>query len=455
MKWAAVSVIVATLALAQSTPDPFIVKAVEPDYGAEAGKPFFSFPIQIEVTVLPDGTPYSATADSGLPHNVVIALRQYRFRPAKDAYAIRIPFEKRIPIESYNGTRRLAYNLPSQRYAAAVQKLDTSKALQLERKLKPTADSVVDRTVLLIWAASQSDEAAREIRARQIAWLVQNQPNADVLRSSVALMNSRAGQLADPSAYSKIRQLWLDTIEKVAIDARVLETASNFLRVEDPQEVQRMLLPHMRRFSQTTTWLADTYALAALGVTSLDLETGAPATAGQQLPETPSAVLARASLMDSSDLTLLLPAFDSLRNAANGLADSGRLPEGYGDFCGRLAAHIRELKPNAALPCDSQLRPAFSSPPGRAADIMLAKRIKFTQPVYPEEAKARLLQGRVTLTAIINKTGKIEDLTYTGGPFVLYESSRKAVARWEYQPTMIDGQPVDIVTDIEVNYSMK
>jgi protein TonB len=77
------------------------------------------------------------------------------------------------------------------------------------------------------------------------------------------------------------------------------------------------------------------------------------------------------------------------------------------------------------------------------------------QPVYPAIAKAARVQGKVTLTAIIGKDGKIQNLQVTGGPAMLRQSAIDAVSQWEYRPTILNGEPVDIITDIEVNFILQ
>jgi len=433
---------VASSATAQNSS---VVKAVAPDYSADAGKPTLTIPAAIGVLVLPDGSPYSIHPDVGLPHNVVAALAQYRFQSSAREYTVLLPFQLQIATESYYGTRR-NHLLPPE-WVAAAKKLDPKKALQLEQRLQPTAESVSDRTVLLVWALGRTDDAAREMRARQIAWLVENQPLSEVLRSTAAFINSTVGPLADPSAYSRIRQLWLDAVAKAPTNSAVLEGAYNFLRISDPQEVRRILAPYSGRYAQITSWLADTYSMAALGVTSLAIGPGMtePATAMPKLPETPFAASSRALLLESKDLVMLLSAFLAIRTGGIKLAREGFLPEGYNEFCESLADRIRSLKPDPDLHCRTLQK---------TDSVILPKRTRGKEPSYPKEAAVRGTQGAVTFEAIVDKTGKIKDLAFLGGPLALYESARSAIQQWEFQPATINGAPFEIIADIEVNFNL-
>jgi protein TonB len=87
-------------------------------------------------------------------------------------------------------------------------------------------------------------------------------------------------------------------------------------------------------------------------------------------------------------------------------------------------------------------------------NVQAANLVKKVQPAYPAEAKSRHIQGTVRFTVIISKEGKISSLTLVSGPLPLYESARDAVKQWEYKPTKLNGKPVDVVTQIDVNYTL-
>ncbi len=75
-------------------------------------------------------------------------------------------------------------------------------------------------------------------------------------------------------------------------------------------------------------------------------------------------------------------------------------------------------------------------------------------PVYPEEAKRVGLQGTVRLTAIIGTDGSVEDLKVIEGRCSLAQAAASAVRKWRYTPTLILGQPVRVVTTIDVNFAL-
>lgn len=75
-------------------------------------------------------------------------------------------------------------------------------------------------------------------------------------------------------------------------------------------------------------------------------------------------------------------------------------------------------------------------------------------PKYPPEAKQERIQGTVRFTATIGKDGHIVDLQLVSGHPLLAQAAREAVAQWVYRPTLLNGDPVEVVTQIDVNFTL-
>jgi TonB family protein len=80
--------------------------------------------------------------------------------------------------------------------------------------------------------------------------------------------------------------------------------------------------------------------------------------------------------------------------------------------------------------------------------------IRHVRPVYPQEAKAAHIEGTVRFAATIGKTGRILNLQVISGHPLLVESALVAVRQWEYKPILLNGQPVEIKTMIDVNFTL-
>jgi protein TonB len=74
-------------------------------------------------------------------------------------------------------------------------------------------------------------------------------------------------------------------------------------------------------------------------------------------------------------------------------------------------------------------------------------------PVYPPIARAAHVQGVVVLQATISKTGAIENLKVLSGPPMLTQAAIDAVSRWRYKPYMLSGEPVEVETTVQVNFT--
>ena len=76
------------------------------------------------------------------------------------------------------------------------------------------------------------------------------------------------------------------------------------------------------------------------------------------------------------------------------------------------------------------------------------------QPRYPQNALAMRVQGSVQLEATIDKEGNIINLKVVSGDAVLARAATEAVRQWRYKPYYLDGDPVEIQTQITVNFRL-
>lgn len=80
--------------------------------------------------------------------------------------------------------------------------------------------------------------------------------------------------------------------------------------------------------------------------------------------------------------------------------------------------------------------------------------IRRVQPVYPPLAKSARVQGAVEFTAVISKEGRVEKLQLVSGHPLLVSAAREAILAWQYRPTMLNGEPVEVLTTITVNFKL-
>jgi protein TonB len=87
-------------------------------------------------------------------------------------------------------------------------------------------------------------------------------------------------------------------------------------------------------------------------------------------------------------------------------------------------------------------------------NVQAAKLVKQPKPSYPPLAKQARIQGVVRFNAIIGRDGAIANLQLVSGHPLLVPSATDAVRQWVYQPTLLNDQPVEVVTQIDVNFTL-
>jgi TonB family protein len=80
--------------------------------------------------------------------------------------------------------------------------------------------------------------------------------------------------------------------------------------------------------------------------------------------------------------------------------------------------------------------------------------IKKIVPLYPPLAKQARIQGTVRFTALIGKDGSVVTLQLESGHPLLVASAQDAVRQWMYRPTLLNGEPAEVITQIDVNYTL-
>lgn len=138
------------------------------------------------------------------------------------------------------------------------------------------------------------------------------------------------------------------------------------------------------------------------------------------------------------------PAMQPLAGAALGarLGVPGGVGSGLVDWLGR---------PKGAAP---------APPPGAAAmirvggEVQAARCVACPPPPYPALARMAGVSGVVVLAAVIGRDGRVEALRVVRGPALLAGAALRAVRRWRYRPTRLNGMPVSVRTAIRVAFRL-
>jgi protein TonB len=107
---------------------------------------------------------------------------------------------------------------------------------------------------------------------------------------------------------------------------------------------------------------------------------------------------------------------------------------------------------HAALP--PKPAPSVPTHPVRLSHMDPGMLIRKVQPQYPGPARIARLEGKVELAAIISKDGTIENLRVLAGHPMLVRAAIDAVKQWRYRPYILNNEPLEVETQITVNFSL-
>jgi len=107
--------------------------------------------------------------------------------------------------------------------------------------------------------------------------------------------------------------------------------------------------------------------------------------------------------------------------------------------------------------------PAAVSPPPSPAprsvrvggDVQKARQVYAPLPVYPPLARQLRISGVVRLNAIIGEDGTVEQWRVISGHPMLVDAAVEAVSSWRYRPALLNGEPVQVITQIDVFFILK
>ena len=149
---------------------------------------------------------------------------------------------------------------------------------------------------------------------------------------------------------------------------------------------------------------------------------------------------------------------DELPPVAAGVV--GGVPGGVpGGTPGGVIGGIIGSVPTAAPPPPPPVKVEAPKPPPVTrirvgGNVQAARLLKQPKPIYPPLARQARIQGTVRFTAIIGKDGTIQNLQLITGHPLLVQSAYDAVKQWVYQPTLLNNEPVEVVTQIDVNFTL-
>ena len=210
-----------------------------------------------------------------------------------------------------------------------------------------------------------------------------------------------------------------------------------------------------------------------VGSTAVTRPTGPPSVAGKMFT---GYTVAGLSDQAKSDLLSRLPihqgdiladdSFDRITKAVHEYDEHltvGRMINRGGDVGVMIVAPgadmraMRDTIGAMSLPAPSSQASSDPNVPKRitiGGNVQQAKLVMQPRPVYPPLAKQARISGVVHLQAIIGADGAVKNLTVISGHPLLIPAALEAVSQWVYQKTLLNGQPVEVQTQIDVNFTL-
>jgi TonB family protein len=87
-------------------------------------------------------------------------------------------------------------------------------------------------------------------------------------------------------------------------------------------------------------------------------------------------------------------------------------------------------------------------------NVQAARIISRVQPVYPMKAREERISGTVRLHVIVAKDGTVEQIEVASGHPLLQQAALDAVRQWRYHPTLLNGEPVEVDTTVDLIFSL-
>jgi protein TonB len=123
---------------------------------------------------------------------------------------------------------------------------------------------------------------------------------------------------------------------------------------------------------------------------------------------------------------------------------------------GAIPASVIPPQPKAAPPQPAEGQAAKADPPRVriGGSVQAARLLRQVTPKYPALARQARVSGVVRLEAVINRNGTIESLHVISGHPLLVPAALEAVTQWVYRLTILNGAPVEVLTQIEVHFRL-
>ena len=145
---------------------------------------------------------------------------------------------------------------------------------------------------------------------------------------------------------------------------------------------------------------------------------------------------------------------------AHGIPVDDPVPEGpiggggneFSDHGPAVGDPLGALLPRGGTQPVMPVRAAAPARQFRPSNLLQGSLIHRVDPIYPPLARSARIQGGVVLEAVIGKDGAMENLRLVSGHPLLSQAAIQAVSQWRYRPYILNGEAIEVETQITVNF---
>ena len=346
------------------------------------------------------------------------------------------------------------------------RELSTAAARSLEAGLEKRPDDIAARLRLIGYYAGRAE------RSRHILWLVARRPDHDLFSWPEMYASPAGAAPSNPDGFEQWKRAWLDQLSRSGEDGLILFNAACSLGiVSDRAEYEEMTRKGRNLAPRAEEW---SKALGAMYATVVVRGTLNPSG-----PESDLAKQSESILAASDDVPLLRTAAATVQSQAtlagltrhatilrvqrqitSGVGRNtvvGGVPGGVpGGVIGGIIGGVPSAAPPPPPPPPKREEKS-TAPPQRirvGSNVQSARLKRQPKPVYPPLARQARIQGVVRFNAVIGKDGSVQNLQLLSGHALLVQAAQDAVKQWLYEPTLINGNPVEVITQIDVNFTL-
>lgn len=339
--------------------------------------------------------------------------------------------------------------------------LSATDAATMEKDAAAKPDESSWRIELLSYYANQTKApdwaAVRAARLPHILWVIAHDPKEGFglfhLTTGVYRVHCQGDDLADVDGFEQVSRAWLEQVERHPKEESIFAGAISAIQYCKPAVAERMV-------ARDTARLGQLYANAVLGLNGESYVNNDAGNSVAELRQSEFAKKAYAILDRATDAAMLESAALTMLNVGAELWADGKLDWDYTPFGSKLLAMARAAGAHSMLlqMLSTTLPQRGERPPVmlRIGGNMMAKNlVKKVTPRYPAAAKQKMISGTVRLKALIGLDGAILDLEVVSGPAELIDGSVQAARQWAYKPVLLNGKPVYVLTQIDINYDIR